>query len=157
MREEVKTRAAEIVRGLTIEEKAAFCSGRGLWHLKGLDRAGIPEIMVADGPHGLRKQAAADDPLGVGNSVPATCFPTAVGLAAAWNCELLTSVGRALGEECLQEGVSVLLGPGMNIKRSPLCGRNFEYYSEDPYLTGACAAALIRGVQSMGVGTAAKH
>ncbi|NLM45987.1 MAG: glycosyl hydrolase [Firmicutes bacterium] len=156
MREEIKKRAEAIVRGLTLEEKAAFCSGKGLWHLKGLERAGIPDIMVADGPHGLRKQAAPDDRPGVRDSVPATCFPTAVGLAAAWNCELLTAVGRALGEECLQEGVSVLLGPGMNIKRSPLCGRNFEYFS-DPYLAGACAAALVRGVQSVGVGTAVKH
>ena len=144
-----------ILKALTLEEKASLCSGADMWHTKAIQRLSIPPIMMADGPHGLRKQENPDDPLGV--SVPATCFPTASALAASWNRNLLQEVGIALGEECLQERVSVLLGPGCNIKRSPLCGRNFEYFSEDPFLAGELAASFILGVQSKGIGTSLKH
>lgn len=149
--------AADIINQLTLEEKAALCSGKNFWYLKALERLNIPSIMLTDGPHGLRKQAGAADHIGLNLSVPATCFPTASALAATWNRELVFQVGQALAEECLQEGVSVILGPGANIKRSPLCGRNFEYFSEDPYLTGEMAASHILGVQSLGVGASLKH
>lgn len=144
----------KLISQMTLEEKAGLCSGLDNWHLKSVERLGIPSIMVSDGPHGLRKQ---DQSTGVHGSVPATCFPTAAGLASSWNRELLEKVGIALGEECQAEGVSVLLGPGANIKRSPLCGRNFEYFSEDPYLSSEMAASHIKGVQSQGVGTSLKH
>lgn len=147
----------EWLKQLTLEEKAGLCSGLDFWHTKAVERLGIPSLMVADGPHGLRKQRATGDHLGMYASEPATCFPTAAGLAASWNRDLLRQVGEALGKECRDQGISVLLGPGANIKRSPLCGRNFEYYSEDPYLTGEMAAAFIQGVQSQGVGTSLKH
>lgn len=147
----------KLVRQLTLEEKASLCSGLDFWHLKGIERLGIPSIMVTDGPHGLRKQAGSGDQVGLHDSVPATCFPTASALAATWNRELVYQVGQALGEECRQEKVGVILGPGANIKRSPLCGRNFEYFSEDPYLTGEMAKSHINGVQSQGVGTSLKH
>ncbi|MGB8648550.1 MAG: glycoside hydrolase family 3 C-terminal domain-containing protein [Anaerolineae bacterium] len=142
---------------MTLAEKAALCSGLDFWHLKGIERLGIPSIMVTDGPHGLRKQSVAANQVALNQSVPATCFPTASALAATWNRDLLYQVGQALGEECRQEKVGVILGPGANIKRSPLCGRNFEYLSEDPYLTGELAASHIRGVQSQGIGTSLKH
>jgi beta-glucosidase len=142
---------------LTLEEKAGLCSGLNFWQTKAVERLGIPSLMMTDGPHGLRKQQGSSDHLGLYDSVPATCFPTAAGLAATWNRDLLGQVGEALGRECRKEGVSVLLGPGNNIKRSPLCGRNFEYFSEDPYLAGEMAAAIIQGVQSQGVGTSLKH
>ena len=144
-----------LVNALTLEEKASLCSGADMWHTKRIDRLGVPAIMMADGPHGLRKQENPDTPLG--KSVPAVCFPTASALASSWDRELLYAVGAALGEACKQEGVSILLGPGCNLKRSPLCGRNFEYFSEDPYLAGQMAASHIRGVQSMGIGTSLKH
>ncbi|HBG17120.1 MAG TPA: glycosyl hydrolase, partial [Firmicutes bacterium] len=118
---------------------------------------GIPSIMMADGPHGLRKQVGEPDHLGLQNSVPATCFPTAAALACSWDRELLQNIGQALGEECQAEGVSILLGPGVNIKRSPLCGRNFEYYSEDPYLSAELAISFVKGVQGQGVGASLKH
>lgn len=146
-----------LISEMTLEEKASLCSGSDFWHLKGIERLGIPSIMVTDGPHGLRKQQEASDHLGLYNSVPATCFPSAVSLASTWNRSLLHHVGVALGEECQAEGVSVLLGPGTNIKRSPLCGRNFEYFSEDPYLSSEMATSHINGVQSQGVGTSLKH
>lgn len=146
-----------LIAQMTLEEKAGLCSGLDFWHLKGIERLGIPSIMVTDGPHGLRKQAADADHLGLNESVPATCFPSAVGLASTWNRELTRQVGEALGQECQAENVAVLLGPGANIKRSPLCGRNFEYFSEDPYLSSQMAASHIRGVQSQGVGTSLKH
>ncbi|MGG4553362.1 glycoside hydrolase family 3 C-terminal domain-containing protein [Paenibacillus humicus] len=146
-----------LIAQMTLEEKAGLCSGLDFWHLKGIERLGIPSIMVTDGPHGLRKQAADADHLGLNESVPATCFPSAVGLASTWNRELIRQVGEALGQECQAENVAVLLGPGANIKRSPLCGRNFEYFSEDPYLSSQMAASHIRGVQSQGVGTSLKH
>jgi len=146
-----------IISQMTLEEKASLCSGLNFWHLKGVEHLGVPSIMVTDGPHGLRKQAGSSDQVGLNDSIPATCFPTASALAATWNRDLIYQVGKALGEECLEEKVGVILGPGVNIKRSPLCGRNFEYFSEDPYLTGEIAKAYINGVQSMGVGTSIKH
>lgn len=147
-----------ILTQLTLEEKASLCSGKDFWTTKSLDRLGIPSIMLTDGPHGLRKQnmSGAGD-FGSTPSVPATCFPTASALAASWNRDLLQRVGRALGETCRAEQVAVILGPGANIKRSPVCGRNFEYFSEDPYLTGEMAKSHIQGVQSQGVGTSLKH
>jgi len=146
-----------IVAQMTLDEKAGMCSGLDFWHLKGVERLGIPSIMVTDGPHGLRKQDMSADHLGLFDSVPATCFPSAAGLASSWNRDLIREVGVALGEECQAEDVAVLLGPGANIKRSPLCGRNFEYFSEDPYLSTEMAASHIQGVQSQGVGTSLKH
>lgn len=146
-----------IVSQMTLEEKAGFLSGRDMWHLKPLERFGIPALMVTDGPHGLRKQTGTGDHLGLNDSVPAVCFPTAAALACSFDPELITEVGKALGSECQAEDVSVILGPGTNIKRSPLCGRNFEYFSEDPYLAGRMAAAHIQGVQSRHVGTSLKH
>jgi beta-glucosidase len=142
---------------LTLEEKAALCSGRDFWHLEPVPRLGIPAVMVADGPHGLRKQRDAGGSLSLTDNVPATCFPTAVTLASTWNRDLLRQVGAAIGEEARAEGVCVVLGPGVNIKRSPLAGRNFEYYSEDPYLSGALAVAFIEGLQGTGVGASVKH
>ena len=146
-----------IVRHMALEEKASLCSGLNYWYLRGIERLGISSIMVTDGPHGLRKQLGDPKQVGLTDSVPATCFPTASALAATWNRDLIYQVGVALGEECRQEKVSVILGPGVNIKRSPLCGRNFEYFSEDPYLTGEIAKSLINGVQSQGIGTSIKH
>lgn len=146
-----------LLQQLTLEEKASLCSGLNFWYLRGVERLGIPSIMVTDGPHGLRKQLGDASSVGLTDTAPATCFPTASALAATWNRDLIREVGVALGEECRQEKVSVILGPGMNIKRSPLCGRNFEYFSEDPYLTGEIARSHITGVQSQGVGTSVKH
>lgn len=147
----------QMISQMTLEEKASLCSGLDFWTTRGIERLGIPSIMVTDGPHGLRKQQQGADHLGIYDSVPATCFPSAVGLASTWNKELIHEVGVALGEECQAEDVAVLLGPGANIKRSPLCGRNFEYFSEDPYLSSEMAASHINGVQSQGVGTSLKH
>jgi beta-glucosidase len=146
-----------LVLQMTLEEKAGLCSGLNFWQLKATERLDIPSIMVTDGPHGLRKQIGAADHVGLNDSVPATCFPTASALAATWNRDLIHQVGVALGEECRQEKVAVILGPGANLKRSPLCGRNFEYFSEDPYLSGEMAKSHINGVQSQGVGTSLKH
>ncbi|MDO5093481.1 MAG: glycoside hydrolase family 3 N-terminal domain-containing protein [Propionibacteriaceae bacterium] len=146
-----------IIARLTLEEKTSLLSGSDFWHTEPIERLGIPALMVADGPHGLRKQAAPDDDLGVDASVPATCFPTAAALASTWNPELLEEVGRALGREAKAQGVGVILGPGVNLKRSPLCGRNFEYFSEDPLLAAELGAALVTGVQAEGVGTSVKH
>jgi len=146
-----------LIAQMTLEEKASLCSGLNFWYLKGIERLGVPSIMVTDGPHGLRKQTGDADHVGLNESVPATCFPTASALAATWNRDLVRQVGVALGEECRQEKVGVILGPGVNIKRSPVCGRNFEYFSEDPYLTGEIAKSHISGVQSQGVGTSMKH
>lgn len=146
-----------IISQLTLKEKAGLCSGLDFWHLKNVERLDIPSVMVSDGPHGLRKQQGKGDHLGLNESVKSTCFPTAVTTASSWDRDLLRRMGEALGEEALAEQVSVILGPGTNIKRSPLCGRNFEYFSEDPYLAGEMAAAYINGVQSKGVGTSLKH
>ncbi len=147
----------ELIAQMTLEEKASLCSGKNFWYLKGIERLGIPSVMVTDGPHGLRKQAGDSEQIGLTDTVPATCFPTASALAATWNRDLIYEVGAALGEECRQEKVGVILGPGANIKRSPLCGRNFEYFSEDPYLSGEITKSHINGVQSQGVGTSLKH
>ena len=145
------------VADLTLEEKASLTSGASFWTTKAIDRVGIPSIMLTDGPHGVRKQRAGADHLGIGDSVPATCFPPAVALGSSFDPELLERVGVALGQESLAEDVGVLLGPGINIKRSPLCGRNFEYLSEDPIVSGVMGAALVRGLQSQGVGASLKH
>ena len=147
--------ASASVAHLSIEEKAALVSGASFWRTK--EVAGIPSVMLTDGPHGLRKQREGGDHLGIGDSVPATCFPPAVALGSAWDTELAERVGTALGVESSIEDVAVLLGPGINIKRSPLCGRNFEYLSEDPILSGVLGAALVRGIQSQGVGASLKH
>ncbi len=155
--EELVQRARELVGRLTVTEKASLCSGHDAWTTPALDHVGIPSVTVADGPHGVRKPAAGSGNFGLSASLPATCFPTASALAATWDRELLHAVGVAIAEECRAQGVDVLLGPGANLKRSPLCGRNFEYLSEDPYLTGELAAAFITGVQSLGVGTSLKH
>ncbi len=149
-------RAAALVAEMTLEEKAGLCSGAGLWHTKGVERLGLPPILLTDGPHGVRK-ATGRGAAGLAITEPATCFPTAVALASSWNLELLHEVGAAIGAECRDQGVHVLLGPGLNIKRHPLCGRNFEYFSEDPHLSGELAAALVAGVQSQGVGACLKH
>jgi beta-glucosidase len=146
-----------IIGQMTLAEKASLCSGLDFWQLKGIDRLSIPSIMITDGPHGLRKQVGDSAKDGLNENYPATCFPTASALAATWNQDLVFQVGEALGEECLEEKVGVILGPGANIKRSPLCGRNFEYFSEDPYLTGMIAISHIKGVQSKGIGTSLKH
>ena len=147
----------ELLKKMTLEEKVSLCSGKDFWNLRGIERLGIPEIMLTDGPHGLRKKRPDSNKSSLADSVPATCFPTAATTACSWDEDLLYRMGEALGEECLAEKVSVILGPGVNIKRSPLCGRNFEYFSEDPLLAGKMAAALIRGVQSKNVGTSLKH
>ncbi|MCL2544833.1 MAG: glycoside hydrolase family 3 C-terminal domain-containing protein [Clostridia bacterium] len=154
---EARRDAKELVAQMTLEEKASLCSGLNFWQLKGIKRLHLQPIMVTDGPHGLRKQAGAADHLGISQSVPATCFPTACATACSFDRELLAEIGGAMAEECLQEDVAVILGPGVNIKRSPLCGRNFEYFSEDPLLAGELAAALIAGVQEKGIGTSLKH
>ncbi|WP_221620823.1 glycoside hydrolase family 3 C-terminal domain-containing protein [Actinomyces bowdenii] len=154
---EHRTRAAQLVARMTLEEKASLTSGDDFWHLKAIERLGIPRIMVTDGPHGLRKQATATDRPGLGDSVPATCFPTAATLGSTWDPELIGAVGRALGAETAANGVAVILGPGVNMKRSPLCGRNFEYLAEDPLLAGRIGAALVAGIQAQGVGACLKH
>lgn len=146
---------------LTLEQKAALVVGAGFWSTAAIDGAGIPAVVapvvMTDGPHGVRLQRGGGDAVGIGDSVPATCFPPAAGLASSWNPALVERVGVALGDESRAEGVGVLLGPGVNIKRSPLCGRNFEYFSEDPLLSGELGAAWVRGVQSRGVGASLKH
>lgn len=147
----------ELISKMTLEEKASLCSGADFWHTKTVDRLGIPAVMVSDGPHGLRKQDDKGDHLGVNDSIKAVCFPAGCATAASFNKELIYKMGQALGNECQAEGVSVILGPAMNIKRSPICGRNFEYYSEDPLVTSEMAGALIEGVQSQNIGTSAKH
>lgn len=147
----------ELVGKMTLEEKAGLCSGSDFWHSKAVERLGIPNVMVSDGPHGLRKQDQEADHLGVNESIKAVCFPAGCGAATSFNRELIGKMGEVLGNECQAENVSVILGPAVNIKRSPLCGRNFEYYSEDPYLATEIAAAHINGVQSKNVGTSIKH
>ena len=148
---------ARYLKKLSLEEKAALLQGWSTWTTREVKHAGIPAIFLSDGPHGLRKQAGAGDHLGLNASVPATCFPTAATMANSWDVELGEELGKALGEEAAANDVHVVLGPGLNIKRSPLCGRNFEYFSEDPYLAGKMAAAYIRGIQSNGVAACPKH
>ena len=146
------------VKDLTLEEKASLTSGGDSWHLQGVESKGIPGYMITDGPHGLRKSlASSTGETDLNNSVPATCFPPAAGLSSSWNPELIHKVGEAMAEECIREKVSVILGPGVNIKRNPLGGRCFEYWSEDPYLAGHEAVGIVAGVQSKGVGTSLKH
>jgi beta-glucosidase len=145
------------ISNLTVDEKASLTSGADFWRTKGVERLDIPQIMVTDGPHGLRKQAGEMDHVGLAESVPATCFPPAVGLGSSWDTSLAGRVGEALGVESAIEDVAVILGPGVNIKRSPLCGRNFEYFSEDPVVSSVMGAALVRGIQSQGVGASLKH
>lgn len=146
-----------LIKEMTLEEKASLCSGKDTWRLKSISRLGIQEIAVSDGPHGLRKQEAQSDHLGLNDSVQSVCFPTACATAASFDTDLLEELGSLLGEECHAENISILLGPAMNIKRSPLCGRNFEYFSEDTYLTGRLAAAQIKGIQKWDVGACPKH
>ena len=144
-----------IVSQMSLEEKAAICTGATPWKTVAIERLGIPEMIVSDGPHGVRKVA---DPESMAiASLPATCFPTASCMGSTWNSELIRKVGEAIAEECIALDVDVVLGPGVNMKRSPLCGRNFEYYSEDPFQAGELAASFIDGVQSKGVGTSLKH
>ena len=147
----------DIIRNLSPEEKCYLLSGRDFWSTVSVEAKGVPSINLSDGPHGIRKQEGAGDQLGLNGSVPATCFPTAATIANSWDPELGERIGRALGEEAACQDVSVLLGPGLNIKRSPLCGRNFEYFSEDPYLAGKMAAGYIRGIQENGVSACPKH
>src|SRR3954452_3639518 len=147
----------ELLEQLTLEEKASLVIGSDFWHTAPVERLDIPAGMVADGPHGLRKEEDTAGEAALGASVPATCFPTASALASTWDVDLLRRVGEALGRESRAEGVAVLLGPGVNIKRSPLCGRNFEYFSEDPRLAGELGTAMVVGIQSQGVGTSLKH
>lgn len=147
----------DLVEKMTLEEKAAFLSGKNVWQTRDFPHLNIPSIFCSDGPHGIRKQAGAGDHLGLNASLPATCFPTAASVANSWNEELGQDLGEALGEEAFEQEVHVLLGPGLNIKRSPFCGRNFEYFSEDPYLAGKMAASYIRGIQSRGVYACPKH
>ncbi len=151
----------EIVAGLTLEEKSSLASGKTFWTTKPIERMGVPSVLMTDGPHGLRKEEGAEEEKGLTNvmkgSYKATCFPTAVTTASTWDPELLARIGEALGEEAIDQGVSTVLGPGTNIKRSPLCGRNFEYFSEDPFLAAEMSTAYVNGVQSKGVGCSLKH
>ena len=152
-----KNEIRALLQKMTTEEKAALLGGKTVWQTRENERLSIPSIFLSDGPHGLRKQAGAGDHLGLNASLEATCFPTAATIANSWDEKLGEELGEALGEEAASMDVDVLLGPGLNIKRSPLCGRNFEYFSEDPYLSGKMAAAYIRGIQRMGVAACPKH
>lgn len=150
-------RVSEILKKMTLKEKIGLCNGADFWHSKAIERYGIPAISMSDGPHGIRCQKNTSDMLGINMSEPATCFPTAVTGGATWDTALLKAEGRAIGEEGLSYGVDVVLGPGVNIKRNPLCGRNFEYFSEDPCVAGAMGTAWVQGVQGSGAGTSLKH
>lgn len=147
----------DMVERMTLEEKAEICSGGDFWSTRAFERLGIPSVMMTDGPSGLRKQGGAGDHLGLNESVPAVCFPSSAAVASSFDTGLARELGEELGEECQAEDVALLLGPGLNIKRSPLCGRNFEYFSEDPVLAGEMGAALVQGMQSRGVGSCIKH
>lgn len=147
----------ELVAKMTLEEKASLCSGDDFWHTKPVERLGIPSVMMSDGPHGLRKQDDEADHLGMKESIKAVCFPAACATAASFDPELLEKMGETIGNECQAEDLSIILGPGVNIKRSPLCGRNFEYFSEDPFLAGKLASAFVKGVQKKNIGTSLKH
>lgn len=152
-----KEKIQELISQMTLEEKAGMCSGADFWHLKGIERLGIPSVMVTDGPHGLRKQSEQADHLGINESEKAICFPAGCATASSFDRKVLESLGETIGDECQAMNVSTILGPAMNIKRSPLCGRNFEYYSEDPLVSTELAGAMIKGVQSKNIGTSAKH
>lgn len=147
----------DTLAGLSLTEKAALLSGENTWQTRAIPAADVPRIWMADGPHGVRKQVGSADHLGINGSEPATCFPTAATIANSWDESLAEEIGAALGREASGQGVHVLLGPGLNIKRSPLGGRNFEYFSEDPELAGRLAAAYVRGIQSEGVAASPKH
>ena len=147
----------KILKTLTTEEKASLCSGKDFWHTKSIEEKGVPGILMTDGPHGLRRLDSDTADIGIGGSAPATCFPTACLTACSFDRDLLRQMGEALGNECREQGVQVVLGPGVNMKRSPVCGRNFEYFSEDPFLAGELAASVIDGVESKGIGTSLKH
>lgn len=153
----MKRNLKELIGKMTLAEKAGLCSGLDFWHTKPVPRLGIPSVMVSDGPSGLRKQDMAGDHLGVNDSIKAVCFPSGCLTACSFDTELMRGMGEILGDECQAEDVSVILGPAINIKRSPLCGRNFEYLSEDPFLAGKLSAAYVKGVQSKNVGTSVKH
>ena len=147
----------KLIDKMTLEEKASLCVGKDYWHSKDIERLGIPEITMSDGPHGLRVQKTKADNLGINESEISTCFPTSSTVANSWNKELAYKLGKTLGEEASYEGVDIVLGPAINIKRSPLCGRNFEYFSEDPYLTGIMGTEYVKGLQTNGVGACVKH
>ena len=147
----------EIMQQMTLEEKAAFCSGHDFWHTKAVERLGVPSVMMCDGPHGLRKQEGEGDHLGINKSIETVCYPTAAALASSFDRDVMRKLGEALGQECQAENVAMLLGPGLNIKRSPLCGRNFEYFSEDPCLTGEMGVAYVQALQEEGIAACAKH
>ena len=147
----------DILDKLTLKEKASLISGKDFWQTVNIDRVGIPSAFLSDGPHGVRRQAAAADHLGLNASIPATCYPTAATMANSWDPELGEELGQKLGQEAAVQKVNILLGPGLNMKRSPLCGRNFEYFSEDPYLAGKMAAGYVRGIQSNGISACIKH
>ena len=157
MGEMSKVKHEEIIKRMTLEEKAFLMSGKNTWESKDYPKHNIPSIWMSDGPHGIRKQAGAADHIGLNESIKATCYPTAATMANAWDEELGEELGRNLGEEAAVQEVNILLGPGLNIKRSPLCGRNFEYFSEDPYLAGKMAASYIRGIQANGISACPKH
>jgi len=154
--QELQKKVKQLVKEMTLQEKASLCSGRDDWSTKPIERLNIPWIWLSDGPHGVRRAPTTNTP-GYGDQMPATCFPTASALSATWDLDLIYKVGQTLGQECQTYGVNILLGPGVNIKRSPLGGRNFEFFSEDPILSGELGAAYINGVQSQGVGTSLKH
>lgn len=147
----------QAIRQLDIEVKANLLTGSGFWTTPACPEIGLDSVKLADGPHGMRVQSQKPSHLGLGSSLPATCFPTASAMACSWNTELCEELGKRLGEEAAYQGVSMVLGPSLNLKRSPLCGRNFEYFSEDPYLSGKLAAAYVRGIQANGVTSCIKH
>lgn len=147
----------DLISKMSLQEKASLLSGANFWNTKPIERLGVPSIMLTDGPHGLRKQGGKSDHLGLNASLPATAFPTAATLASSWDEDLLHKVGTAIGEEAKAENVNVVLGPGLNLVRNPLSGRTFEYFSEDPYVTGKLAASLTRGIQSTGIAASPKH
>ena len=147
----------ELIKKMTLEEKASLTSGKNFWETMNIPHLGIDSMFFSDGPHGMRKQMAEADHLGLNKSIPATCFPTSATLANSFDVELAQKVGHALGEEAVSMNVNLVLGPGLNIKRNPRCGRNFEYYSEDPYLAGKLGASYVKGIQSNGIGSCIKH
>ena len=153
----MKRKHQDLINKMTLTEKASLVSGKDFWQSMNIDRLGIPSAFLSDGPHGVRRQAAAADHLGLNASIPATCFPTAATMANSWDPDLGKGLGERLGQEAAVQKVNVLLGPGINMKRNPLCGRNFEYFSEDPYLAGKMAAGYIKGIQSNGISACVKH